>query len=444
MQDFFKQQAEWLNAWQGSQEKLAKQYAEQGSEWMESVLGQKKPEPDFFEGWFKSQGDLVDQFMEFSKRLQEMISRSFGDKLPPEVLKLMNTSFFEAFYKDWLANLELPGGIKNPLNLSGDWQQASSFLNSLLEKDNPFFAALNAGNFSEELRRSIGMLQGAWAPGCSVFGDALSGYQNLMTQFFETASAQNADRLAEGFEALSKELEKHLEAPKLGISRELAHEIAQVFVISSDFIHAFSKMARLVDATSRKAGVRFQSKLAEGAVKSEPVHKFSDFCALWAVEHEAVFLEVLGSEEFAKLQGEYLDSGHRLKIQWNKLAERVLEPTPIALKRDLDLAIKEIHQMKRDMKTFQREFKELQKEARAAREAQAVVEKDLNNAKAAEAAAIEEAKIAKLAEAAAHEEAKKAKLADVAVKGVAKQVKTADKAVKASPLATTKTKSKKV
>jgi hypothetical protein len=99
MQDFFKQQAEWLNAWQGSQEKLAKQYAEQGSEWMESVLGQKKPEPDFFEGWFKSQGDLVDQFMEFSKRLQEMISRSFGDKLPPDVLKLMNTSFFEEFYK---------------------------------------------------------------------------------------------------------------------------------------------------------------------------------------------------------------------------------------------------------------------------------------------------------------------------------------------------------
>ncbi len=210
-------------------------------------------------------------------------------------------------------------------------------------------------------------------------------------------------------------------------------------------------MARLVEATSRKAGIRFQTKLSELAVKNKPVNKFTDLCSLWAVENESVFLEVLGSEEFAKLQGDLVDAGHRLKIQWNKLAEKALEPTPIALKRDLDLAIAEIHQLKRDMRTFQRELKEKEEEARVAREAQVAAEEEAKKAKiavkAAEAAAQVEAKkakaVVKAAEAAARDEAKKAKAAEAAMGKLAKQVKTDNKTVKAAPGVTAKTKSKK-
>ena len=152
------------------------------------------------------------------------------------------------------------------------------------------------------------------------------------------------------------------------------------------------------------------------------------------------------------------------------LAEKALEPTPIALKRDLDLAIAEILQLKRDMRTFQRELREKEKEARAAREAQAAAEEDAKKAKiaakaaevaaqdeakrakaavkAAEAAAQDEAKKAKAAvkaaEAAPQNEAKKAKAAAAAVKELAKQVKADNKTVKATTDAATKTKSKDI
>lgn len=441
MQDFSKQQTDWLKTWQESQETLTKQYTELSKDWMENMLGNKKAEPDFFEGWFKSQSDLEGQFKEFSKRLNKMINNVWSDKIPAEVLKFMNVSFFEEFYKNWLTNLELPGGIKNPLGMDGGWQQATSFLRSFMEKDHPFFSTFSNTQITDQMSRIFGMLQGALGQEKSAFGDIMSGYQDLFSKLFDSTTAQGTEKMAEGFETWAKEIEKHLSSPKLGINRELTHDMSQALLFSQKYIQTYTKMARLVEATSRKAGIRFQTKLSEAAVKNKPVNKFTELCALWSVENEAVFLEVMGSQEFAKLQGDFVDAGHRLKIQWNKLAEKVLEPTPIALKRDLDLAIREIHQMKRDMKIFQREFKELQKEARATREAQAVVEKELKNAKAA---ALEDAEKAKLAGAAVQEEVKKLKLTEVAVKNVTKQDKAAGKTVKASPRATTKTKSKNV
>ncbi|MCK4537107.1 MAG: hypothetical protein KAT93_08840 [Desulfuromonadales bacterium] len=205
-------------------------------------------------------------------------------------------------------------------------------------------------------------------------------------------------------------------APKVGVNREIAHEISKGLTLSLDYVQSYDRMARLMEATFRKAGTRFQAKLSELALKDEPVTKFTDFCTLWTDENEAVFREVLGSKEFAKIQGEFVSAGNWLKIQWRNLAEKALEPTPIALNRDLDLAIAEIHQLKRDMRSLKRELKEKEKETREARETQATAGEA---AKMAKAAAEEAAKMAK----AAAEEA--AKMAKAAAEEAAKMAKAA-------------------
>lgn len=449
MQDFFKQQAEWLKSWQESQDKLTKQYAEVSEEWAENLLGNTKKEPEFFDGWFKSQSDLKEQFMEFSQRLNEMITKVWSDKIPADVLKFINISFFEEFYKNWLSNLELPGGIKNPLGMDGGWQQANNFLRSFMEKDHPFFSAFNSNKMTEDMSRIFAMFQSSFGPKDNPFGNVMGEYQDLFSKLFESNTAQGTEKLAEGFEAWAKEMEKHLSAPKLGINRELAHDISQALVTSQKYVQAYTKMARLVETTSRKSGLRFQTKLSELALKNQPVTKFADYCALWSVENEIVFLEVMGGDEYAKLQGDFVNAGHLLKIQWNKLAERSLESTPVALKRDLDLAIAEIHQLRRDMKTFQRALKEKEKEARLDRDARAAAEEEALKAKkaaqAAEAAALDEAKKAKAAvkaaETAAKEEIKKAKAAVKAAEVAAKnEAKKAAKTEKATTATATKTK----
>jgi class III poly(R)-hydroxyalkanoic acid synthase PhaE subunit len=455
-----KQQADWLKTWQENQEKLTKQYAGWGEEMMANMLGKNKKLPDFSKGWFTSHGDFEGQFREFGKSLNEMVNNAWGDKIPAEMLKFMNISFFEEFYKNWLSSLELPGGVKASPGMDGGWQQVTDFLHSFLDKNNSYFASFSNTKITDQMNRVFGMLQGALGQEESAISDILNGYQEFFGKMFESTTAQSTEKLAEVFDAWAKELEKNLSAPKLGINRELAHDMSQLLVLSQDYIQTYSKLARLIEATGRKAGVRFQTKLSEAALKNKPVDKFVDLCALWSVENEAVFTEVMGSQEFAKLQGDFVNAGHRLKIQCNKLAERALEPTPIALKRDLDLVIAEITQLKRDMRTLQREFREKGKEMRVAREAQAAAEEETKKtriaaiaaeaaaqvvakkAKAAEVAAQVEAKKAKTVEAAALLEAKKAKAAVAAVEVLTKRAKPDNKTVKAAT--TTRTKSKNV
>lgn len=439
MSDLFKQQADWLTTWQESQEKLMKQYAGAGEAWM-SMLGKNQKEPgffesDFFKGWFKPQGDLEGQFREFSQSLNEMVSKAWGDKIPAEMQKFMNISSMGEFYKNWLSSLELPGGMKTPLGMDGGWQQATDFLQSFLEKNNSYFSSFSNTNTTGQMSRVLGMMLGTLGQEEGALSDMLNGYQEFFSKMYESTTAQSTEKLTEVFDKWAKEMEKHLSAPKLGINRELAHDMSQMLVLSQDYIRAYSKMARLVEATGRKAGIRFQSKLSEAALKNKPVDKFADLCALWSLENEAVFTEVMGSQEFAKLQGDFLDSGHSLKIHLNILMERALEPTPIALKRDLDLAIAEITQMKRDMRILQRELRENGKVSRVAREAQAAVEEESKRKKTAINAA----------EAAANVEPEKAKAAAVAaVEEPAKRVKTENKTVKSATGAATKTKSENV
>ena len=134
-------------------------------------------------------------------------------------------------------------------------------------------------------------------------------------------------------------------------------------------------MAKLMEETARKSGNRFQARLVERSLNNEPPIKFHEFCSLWTIENEAVFLDVFGSEEFAKTQKNFMSAQMRLKIQLNKLAEKALEQTPIALKRDIDLASKEILELKRDLRKSRKQQQQLEAEAKAARDASATAEK---------------------------------------------------------------------
>jgi hypothetical protein len=427
MQDFIKQQADWLSTWQEKQKTLTNQFSELSKDWSKNIAGAQKKQPDVFEGWFKSQGNLSDQFSDFSKRMNEMIQGAMGNKLPPEVMKFMNISFFEQFYKNWLSNIELPGGMKNPLGMGGDWSQATNFLNSFVQKENPFFSSFSNNKINDQMSWLFGLLQGAMGKEENAFSNVINGFQDMLGKLFDSTTAQGSEKIATTFEAWAKEMEKHLIAPKVGINRELTHDVSQALVLTQDYVRQYVKMTQLVEGASRKAGIRFQTKMGELALQKKPVNKFADVCALWSVENETVFLDLLGSDEFVKIQGDFSAADNRLKIQWNKLAEKALKATPIALKRDLDLAIAEIHQLKRDLKTMQRESKAKDKEMQVIRDFIAKAESEAKKVTAAKAVEVEAAKQVKAVEV-----------------EVAKPVKTETTAVKTASKTTAKSKAKNV
>src|SRR6185369_4242706 len=216
MTDIFKQQADWLKTWQESQETLLKQFAGWGEEWQAKMFRNNNTVPDFFKGWFKSQGDLEGQFREFNQSLNEMVHNTWGGKFPAEMQKLMNVSYFGEFYKNWLSSLESPEGMKSPLGKDDGWQQATYFLQSFLEKNNSFFSSFSNTNITGQMSRVLGMMLGTLGQEEGAFSDILNGYQEFFNKMYDSTTAQSAEKLSEVFDTWAKEMEKQLLTPKLG------------------------------------------------------------------------------------------------------------------------------------------------------------------------------------------------------------------------------------
>ena len=375
MEDFFKQQAGWLSTWQEQQQKLTQQYAQWGEEFTKGVTGAAQQQiPTNVEELLQAQQDLLKQFTGFGGELQQKIQQLWGDKLPAELLRLFNFNILQEFYKSWLGNMKFPGGLQNPFMGGQNWADPSSFLNSFMGKENPFFSAFNSGNLTDNFQQLFGLLQGTKLPGGDLYNQMFTTYQGFFNQLSSTATGQGFDKLLETFTRWQEQTEQYLLAPHVGIHRETAHDFSKAISLTLDYIRSFAVMAKLMEASARKSGNRFQAKLVERSLNNEPPIKFGDFCSLWTKENEAVFLDVFGSEEYAKTQREFTSAGLRLKLQVNKLVEKVLDQTPIALKRDVDLAAKEILQLKRDLRQSRKQHQQLATEVKTAQEAVAASE----------------------------------------------------------------------
>jgi len=220
----------------------------------------------------------------------------------------------------------------------------------------------------------FGMLQGSKMPGGDLFSQLFTTYQGFFNQLANTGTSKGFDKLLETFNSWKDQSDKYLLAPQVGINRETAQDFSKIISLSLAYFESFAKMGKLIEETARKSGNRFQAKLVERSLNNEPPIKFTDFCNLWTKENEAVFLEVFGSEEFANTQADFASAGLRLKMQINKLVEQMIDQTPIALKRDVDLAAGEIMQLKRDLRQSRKQQAVLAAECRIAQDAAAASE----------------------------------------------------------------------
>ena len=378
MQDFFKQQAEWLKTWQEQQQTLTKQYAAWGEGLAQGAPGDFSQQvPGNFEELVKAQQELFEQFTGFGQQMQQNLQQLWGDKLPEELLRQFNFNLLQEFYKNWLGNMKFPGGLSNPFMPGQNWTDPTGFLNDFMKNEHPFFSTFSNFNMADEVQKvfgMFGMLQGSKMPGGDLFSQLFTTYQGFFNQLANTGTSKGFDKLLETFNSWKDQSDKYLLAPQVGINREMTQDFSKIISLSLAYFESFAKMGKLIEETARKSGNRFQAKLVERSLNNEPPIKFTDFCNLWTKENEAVFLEVFGSEGFANTQADLASAGLRLKMQIDKLVEKMIDQTPIALKRDVDLAAGEIMQLKRDLRQSRKQQAVLAAECRIAQDAAAASE----------------------------------------------------------------------
>ncbi len=244
MQEFFKQQSDWLNTWKEQQQKLAKQYASWGEELTQGFSGAAKPQvPTNLEELLKMQQDLFAQFTSFGSNLQQNMQQTLAGKLPEEMLKQFNFNLLQEFYKSWLGNLQFPGGMQNPFAGGQNWADPSSFLNNFIKQEHPFFSTFSSSNLTDGLQKMLGMLgmlQGSNLPGGDLYSQLFTTFQGFFNQLANAGTSQSFDKLLETFTSWKEQTDKYLLAPQVGINRETAQDFSKAISLSLDYVQSFA------------------------------------------------------------------------------------------------------------------------------------------------------------------------------------------------------------
>ncbi len=112
------------------------------------------------------------------------------------------------------------------------------------------------------------------------------------------------------------------------------------------YVTGLTAMEKVIEAITRK--------IREG----EELKDFDEFFGLWIDVNEKAFYALFKTEEFAKLQGELLDSSLDVRRHFFKLMELYLYDFPVALRSEMDDLYKTIYDLKKKVKSLEKELRE--------------------------------------------------------------------------------------
>ncbi|MBI5741823.1 MAG: hypothetical protein HZA16_14060 [Nitrospirae bacterium] len=159
---------------------------------------------------------------------------------------------------------------------------------------------------------------------------------------------------------------KALNMPAVWKDREKVELCLKSFDDLSSYLEKSIEYQYRMYSTGLKAMGRVMEAIVGRTNGEGKIGGFSEFLDIWVQENEKTFHEMFNTEEFAKFQGEYLDSALNVRRHYFKLMELHLYDFPVAVRSEMDDLYKQVYELKRQVRSLQKTVKDLQpKEATA-------------------------------------------------------------------------------
>lgn len=92
---------------------------------------------------------------------------------------------------------------------------------------------------------------------------------------------------------------------------------------------------------------------------------YKEFYEFWWKQNESAYLQLFGTEEFARLIGQVLDAGVSFKRKYDDMLEKQLEFLPYPSKTDMDSVYKTLDSLKREIRALKKEVAALKPKEKA-------------------------------------------------------------------------------
>jgi class III poly(R)-hydroxyalkanoic acid synthase PhaE subunit len=344
----------------------------------------------YFDAWHKAQESLFDGFIENTKRTQQLFlgtqAPAFGG----------GAGGFNNLYTTWAnAVLDSLGGSANSdtrvlkdnlsklLGGSNAYQKLYQLWLPLMkaaqEKSlNPdaYQAFVNPSQYKDLIDKVFGfepeaitlmldqasrLLELVTASGqqfSKPWNDAAKSGLAAFPQFAEGHPESFINVFHSLFNAFDNTVGRTFHVPPVGKDREKIELLLRGFDDLSVYAAKNAEYQHVMYLTALTALEKVIETLAEKIRSGEEIKKFDEFFDIWIDVSEQAYFKLFQTEEFAKLQGELLDTGLNVKAHFFKITEMQLEDYPVVLRSEMDDLYKTVYDLKKKVKTLEKQLKE--------------------------------------------------------------------------------------
>jgi class III poly(R)-hydroxyalkanoic acid synthase PhaE subunit len=343
---------------------------------------------NYFDAWLKTQTALFDGFIENAKRTQQMflsqcgpagVGGEFGPfyaswaKALSDSMALAGSGDANAL-KDTLA--KLLGGSNAYLKLYEIWLPLLKAVSDKSLNPAAYQQYVNPAQYKEMLDKIFGFDPDAVKlmidQGSQLLALSTGSAQQFAKPWTEAANASlgSLPEFAQGhpeaflkifhslFNAFDNTFGRVFHMPPVGKDREkielLLHSLDDVSVYAAKY----TEYQHIMYFTGLAAMEKVVEKLAEKLRLGEEIQQFDEFFDLWVDVSEQAYFKLFQTEDFARLQGELLDAGLKVRTRFFKIMEMQLHDVPVVLRSEMDDLYKTVYDLRKKVKKLEQQLKE--------------------------------------------------------------------------------------
>ena len=155
-----------------------------------------------------------------------------------------------------------------------------------------------------------------------------------------------------------------LQAPGLGLTRELNEKIARGFDRWLDYRRASADyQTKLADAWAAtfEQLIRTMADLAE---KGQTITSIRELLLMWGQIADRVFIQTFQTDEYVQIQGQFLNAAMAYRIQQREIMEIALKSYDLPTRSEVDEAHRNIYELRKEIKALKKQVAEMQKHER--------------------------------------------------------------------------------
>jgi hypothetical protein len=157
-------------------------------------------------------------------------------------------------------------------------------------------------------------------------------------------------------QSYQKTFEPFYKIPVEGKNVEIMHTLGQVIEKYSHYATLVTQYQYLMYKTGQDALDAVMHKIGQLVKEGHDFKNFNEIFRIWVDTNEQLFINLFNTEEFAKLQGELVETGLTIKGDFQKIMEIMLADYPIVPRSEVEELCKTIHDLDNKVHSLEKEL----------------------------------------------------------------------------------------